>query len=680
MRIDKVGFALQGSKIHATIFGNIALGGLTLSLINLGVTSPISNPAPSFTLDGLGLDYRNGAVEIGGALMRSTRLVEGQEASVFSGFCVLKTRTLSMQVAASFCKMDKATSLFVYGALLAPLGGPAFFMVTGLAAGFGLHRRLIMPELADMPSFPLVATVMHKDGPAPFETMLPQLDACLPPASGENFFCIGVKFTTFKIIESFALLAVQFGTRTEIDVLGLSELTVPPGVPAGTPLLAKADLALKAVFLPDEGTLMVRAALTPDSYVLSPDCHLTGGFAMSSWFAGPYAGQFVLSIGGYHPAFRVPAHFPQDIQRLGFNWIVSGSLTFKGEMYFALTGNCLMAGGAFLAAYEGGSARAWFGCGADFIVTFKPFHYDATLYIDMGVDVTVHFFGTHHFSLRAHADLHLWGPPLAGHAHISLKVIGIKVSFDADFGSSRPLMLPIDWAEFEQSFLPPTKEICAISIVEGLICEAEEDGCKVSVVNPHTLRVQVESAVPSEMITLDGEDITGSGTRPSSFNIYPMGLSNTPGPSLDLAIAGPSKAFVSAPVRKPAPAGLWGQPVRVNGCYLVPPDLNHDALVPSLLHGLGLSAGAANATSSHCVNRDDLIHPDPRLAPGTWRWQAAPDAAQRVEMTAEGLNDALRAANAARDSLIRDLNLAAVLRDLGEDSSLGLNAMPSKAA
>ena len=60
--------------------------------------------------------------------------------------------------------------------------------------------------------------------------------------------------------------------------------------------------------------------MTSDSYVLAPDCRLTGGFALCFWFKPhPRAGDFVVSLGGYHPAFNAPPHYPA-VPRLGVAW------------------------------------------------------------------------------------------------------------------------------------------------------------------------------------------------------------------------------------------------------------------------------------------------------------------------------------------------------------------------
>jgi hypothetical protein len=59
----------------------------------------------------------------------------------------------------------------------------------------------------------------------------------------------------------------------------------------------------------------MEAVLTSNSYVIDPNCRLTGGLAFFVWFkdqtdTGAKAGEFVFTLGGYHPAFKKPDYFP----------------------------------------------------------------------------------------------------------------------------------------------------------------------------------------------------------------------------------------------------------------------------------------------------------------------------------------------------------------------------------
>ncbi|WP_308103142.1 DUF6603 domain-containing protein [Streptomyces sichuanensis] len=76
--------------------------------------------------------------------------------------------------------------------------------------------------------------------------------------------------------------------------------------------------------------LALAAELTPESYVLEPECRLTGGLAYRTWFGGSHEGDFVFCLGGYAPGFDRPDHYP-DVPRLGYTWGISDCVTVRGE-------------------------------------------------------------------------------------------------------------------------------------------------------------------------------------------------------------------------------------------------------------------------------------------------------------------------------------------------------------
>ena len=232
------------------------------------------------------------------------------------------------------------TSFFIFGALSAPLGGPPAFFVTGIGAGVGLNRRLAIPDEIDrVPDFTLVKAMDPSSGFAsnPLGSLEGLIDD-FPVERGTFWLAAGIRFTSFALVESLAVLTVEIGDHLEINLLGISRADLP----SKQLTLARVELALRARFSTSEMLLSVEAQLTENSWILTSDCRLTGGFAFVVWFE---TGEFVLSLGGYHPRFKKPDTFPA-VPRLGFHWSVSGALVIKGESYFALTSSCIMAGGS----------------------------------------------------------------------------------------------------------------------------------------------------------------------------------------------------------------------------------------------------------------------------------------------------------------------------------------------
>ncbi|WP_300007696.1 DUF6603 domain-containing protein [Pseudonocardia sp.] len=603
-------------SIELLLDADLGLAGLTLSLDGLSVATPLTSFEPTFGLRGLGLDVRTGAFELGGTFLRLG-------AEEFAGAALLRTETLSLSAIGAYGVVDGHPSLFVYAVLDYPLGGPSFFFVTGLAAGLGYHRRLVLPTVDRIAEFPLVAQAGAGAGaalPEASELMatLESFEEFLPPAVGEMFAAAGIRFTSFSLIDSFALLTVSLGERLRIDLLGTSTLVAPTPVP-GSPVdpVAEIHLGYHARFLPDEGFLGVDARLTSASYVLSRSCHLTGGAAFHSWFAGPHAGDFVVTLGGYHPAFRVPAHYPR-VPRPTLSWQVSDEIAIKGDLYYALTGHAIMAGGHFDASYTSGAVEAWFRMGADFLASWQPFAYDARAYVDVGAR-------WHAIEVEVGVDVHVWGPEFAGVAEVDLTL----TSFTVHFGDTRPpATAPVSWDGFRAAALPASTAIVGVSCGSGLVrptgpgtgFDAEW------VVSAHDLVMVVATQVPATGYRFNGSAATTVPGATHAIGIAPMGVA-VGGLDAPLTVTvqrtadGTAQDMVLTPVRKAVPAALWGEPSGAR------PAVNGSAHVPDTLAGFELRPPRRAAPgSSTPVRRDAMAYDDipARVAGPGWTPEPVP--------------------------------------------------------
>ena len=161
---------------------------------------------------------------------------------------------------------------------------------------------------------------------------------------GTFWFAAGLSFTSFALVDGIAVVAVQFGDGLDINLLGLARMALPRPQVA----LVSIELALLVRFSSSEGVLWVQGQLTDNSWLLYPDVQLTGGFAYVIWFKGEHAGEFVLTLGGYHPDFHRDGY--PVVPRLGLRWSIGSAIAIKGGSYFALTSEALMAGGDFEAS------------------------------------------------------------------------------------------------------------------------------------------------------------------------------------------------------------------------------------------------------------------------------------------------------------------------------------------
>ena len=333
--------------------------------------------------------------------------------------------------------------------LQVPLGGIPPFFVNGIAAGFSYNRDLTLPDITEVQDFPLVK-VSNFTSNDPGQA-LEQLNEVVKPKIGQYWIAAGIKATSFELIDILALLFVKFGRTFEISVIGLATLSLPKGI-GREYALAYAELAIKATFRPDEGIVSVEAQLTPNSFILDKNCRLTGGFAFYLWYSGEYQGQFVISLGGYHVAFQKPDFYPA-VPRIGFSWSVSSLVSIKGDTYFALTPIAVMAGGNLDASFNAGPIKAWFRAGANFIIAWKPFYFEADIYVVVGASFTVTVLGVKAtITAQIGAGLIIWGPPIGGRVEVDWTVISFSIPFGSSLNTSSSK--PLDWSAFEQNFLP----------------------------------------------------------------------------------------------------------------------------------------------------------------------------------------------------------------------------------
>jgi hypothetical protein len=501
---------------------------------------------------------------------------------------------------------------------------------------------------------------------------LAKLALYIHPELGQNFFAIGIKFTSFKIIDSFVLLTVAFGNQLEINVLGLSTMIQPPPVPGTPPVtpIAVVQMAVKASFVPARGFLGVSAQLTSASYLIDRACQLTGGFAFYTWFAGEHAGEFVQTLGGYHPNFVAPDYYPR-VPRLGYNWQVNSELSIKGEAYFALTAAVMMAGLRVQANWNSGNLRAWFNLSADFILAWKPFHYDATAHVDLGASYTFQFFGTHHLTFDVGADLHIWGPEFSGQAHINLDIISFDILF---VRSAAQQLSPIEWPIFKQSFLPTDNAICSIAVTDGLVSKQGQDSQDLGVINPKNFVLVTDSIVPSSRVQINTNTLAVSqvvyiddGTR---VRLLPFSATSSQGDLVQAAsqstktktIGAPAigpmgvqtseftsihtititrnglhveRDFAYTPVLKNVPTALWGQYAR-QGQYLLPPDLNGQRFIIDALSGFEIRP-ASQATPGETAPVDPgKLQYDPENIQAAFGWEQNPIAFQAETLDEAG--------------------------------------------
>ena len=553
IHITEIGLALTpdttgSSSPSLVISASIKFGPLDLGLIDLEVGPPaLIKDVPTISLGGLSLDYQSKTTTIGGELLE----LDGE----YTGGVTLALSKLQISALGSFTKDAGDPSLFIYGLLDEPLGGPAFCFVEGLAVGFGYNRNFIAPPVTGISTFPLIEAASGKPAQPPTAqeaqdgvgTMLQKLNEYIVPSIGEQFIGIGLKFTTFKVINSFALLVAKFGNELEFDLLGESTYIAPN--PNDPNQVAVVELELVGSYKPSDETLMIRGQLTPGSFVITQACHLEGGFAIGNWFK---TGDFVYTFGGYASGFNVPSHYPQNIPKLGFLWQVDSEVSIKGGGYWATTPSEVMLGGYLQAVYTSDWVHASFEIDAAFEADWSPFHYAASFSVTFSLHVRIDLlFCSEWLGFEVSKGLQIWGPSFGGEVSMDLAVATVHIDFGEE-AKPEPLL---SGADFAKNHLPKKDSIVSINIEKGLVKKVGEGTAATYIVNPKELQITTDSIVPSTSISAPGLNPPPS----DSFEIVPMGVTYAGTASTHtISITGDGKdSFVVESKLKNATASMW---------------------------------------------------------------------------------------------------------------------------
>ncbi|KJK85506.1 hypothetical protein H633G_10654 [Metarhizium anisopliae BRIP 53284] len=391
-------------------------------------------PKPKLGLEGLSAGFDRPPIEIAGLL----RYGNTKEREYFAGALTVSYVPWRFQAAGYYGNTkgaDPFETIFLYCVLRGPLITLQFATIEGVCGGFGYNSSLTFPTARDVVKFPLIegkATEPgDKDGP------LDILDHLLStkwffPKKGSFWVVAGLTVKAFEILLVQAVIVIQWNPYVELGIFGLAAASIPGG--KSKVKFANVELGISASLNFQTGVLKIEGELTPASFILDPNCHLTGGFGLYSWFDSKdksLRGDWVFTIGGYHPSYERPPQYPTP-PRLGISWQFGGAISISGQAYFAITPKVCMGGGRLDVALSLNPLFAYFNAFVDFLINFKPFSFIAEGGLTIGVKFTLDLWLVCiNINIEIGARLYIKGPPIQGRVHVDFWVFG----FDIDFGA-----------------------------------------------------------------------------------------------------------------------------------------------------------------------------------------------------------------------------------------------------
>ncbi|MFJ6658331.1 DUF6603 domain-containing protein [Streptomyces sp. NPDC091377] len=523
LRLERAGVSYAANTVWVLFEASLGMAGLTLGVLGLGIGVPIKTPADlKFRLDGLSLSYDRSPLTLMGALVNQPTTAYNP---LVKGAVVVSVKSFGLTALGAYAcpTNDGAPSMFVFGKATGQFGGPPPVKLTALMAGFGYNTSVRVPEADKVFDFPFLKDFTDTDPLKALDTLMSGgKDAWVRPAVGQLWFAAGLGFQLFEFIDCQALLTLEVGDDFAVSLLGTAEAAFPKG--AGLAKYAQAKLGMSVTYRGSEQILKATAQLAPGSFVIDEHCVLTGGFAFYLWFDDAHRGDFVVTLGGYHPKYAVPAHYPR-VPALGFNWPILPGLTMSGRAYFALTPGAIMAGGRLEVHYRSGDLHAWLVAGADLLIEFSPFRFDARIEISIGVSYVLDLWLVREtIKVEVGATLGLWGPPTAGFVTVHLWFIDVTI----DFGDDRKLAdRAATWDEFRRHL--PAGQAVKLSVTDGLIpvpgaAAPSADDAKQPpwVVAPGVFSWTVRTVVPSTSVRLsraEGDPATIAGASRADIRL-----------------------------------------------------------------------------------------------------------------------------------------------------------------
>ena len=426
-------FDMAKQELKILVDGSVLVGPLEMSISGFGLAFSFEGKSlrdfASITarieLAGLGLAFSKPPLTIGGYLEHTDNETEEK----FEGGATLGFDPWLFQAAGYYSHQKKGSqfdSLVAYARLSGPIATIGYAEIRDVSGGFGYNASLRYPTMTDIMTFPFIADPPNNPNEA--------IKAMLGPGwmtnkEDSNWIAAGLTVLAFQVLTVRAVIVVEWDKSVKLGVFGLATAEFPKQLERK---FAKIQLGVAATIDFDAGILKIDGQLTPASFVLDQSCHLTGGFAMYSWFGsanGNDQGDWVFTIGGYHVLFQSPSRYPNP-PRLGISWSYDDNISITGQAYLAITPKSCMGGGRLHVTLTLGALYAYFDAYADFLINYQPFHYIADGGVSVGVKYTLDLWLVSiPISIELGADLHLEGNPMCGRVRVNFYVFAFSVDF-----------------------------------------------------------------------------------------------------------------------------------------------------------------------------------------------------------------------------------------------------------
>jgi hypothetical protein len=434
----------EGLALETSVTGSLSLGPLLITAQRLGLQVDVElgdgnlgllGLAPRFkTPSALGLSIDGGGFKGGGFLefepeeerYSGMLELEFQDQFTLKAFGLLNTRLPNGQSGFSL--------LIIISAEFTPIQLGLGFKLNGVGGLLGLNRTInIEPLRAGLRANTLSSILFPTDVVANADRIISDLKQVFPPL--EKRFIFGpmakIAWGTPTLVTVDLGLVIEIPDPVRLVILGVLRAVLPDE--------RAAILQVQVNFLGEinfERRQLKFDASLFDSKLLGFD--LSGDMAIRlDWGADA---NFLLTVGGFHPAYEPPPMDLPAIRRLTLSLMSGDNPRLRLEMYFAVTSNTAQFG-AKLELHASASAFNVYGfLSFDVLFQFNPFYFIAEITAMLALRVGSSSFASIKLTLT------LEGPtPWKAKGTASFKIcwfFTLKVRFNKTFGETRNTTLP----------------------------------------------------------------------------------------------------------------------------------------------------------------------------------------------------------------------------------------------
>jgi hypothetical protein len=431
-------------KLDAGANLKLSLGPLVAVVENIGLQTtlqfhhgnlgPINLKAGFKPPVGMGLSLDAGVVKGGGYILfddEKKQYAGALELSIqdtiqVAAICVINTRMPDGSDGFSLLIIISAT--FTPGISLS-MG----FFLSGLGGILGIHRTINVDALREGVRNNAIDHIMFpEDVVNNITAIIAGITQIFPPKKDQFIIGLMARITwgiPALITVDFGL-AIEFANPTRIAILGVVKIVLPTEEAA----ILRLQVNFVGIIDFEKGMLSFDASLYNSrilTFTLEGDMALRLGWGQTK--------AFVLSIGGFHPAFKPPTdlHLP-TLKRLTLT-ILADNPKLVLTCYFAVTSNTVQFGARIDLLFKVSEFKIVGYLYFDVLFQFSPFMFIA----EIGAGLAVKMGSTTLFSIKL--EFILSGPSpwhAKGTASFSILFFTVKVRFDEEWGDKNSIEIP----------------------------------------------------------------------------------------------------------------------------------------------------------------------------------------------------------------------------------------------